>query len=200
MFVTCLLLYYRRDSFSKLPCSKLLLFIHGSVVRIGLLWPVRQLWFAFYCHAVILSASQFDDHDCEMYGQWRMWFACYCHDAIVWIELLWAIFLLLSWRDFFSKLFVWWSWLWNVVWPLYNVICLLLSWRNCFDRVVVASEAIMIGLLLSWRDSRTQQVVCLMIMTVKWNDYWIVMASSAIVICLWRRDYFSKLPCQRSWL
>ena len=30
------------------------------------------------------------------------------------------------------------------------------------------SEAIMIGLLLSWRDSRTQQVVCLMIMTVKW--------------------------------
>ena len=47
MFVTCLLLYYRRDSFTKLPCSKLLLFIHGSVVGIG-------------------ASCLFDDHDCEM--------------------------------------------------------------------------------------------------------------------------------------
>ena len=64
--------------------------------------------------------------------------------------------LLLSWRDSFSKLSAWWSWLWNILWPLYNAICLLLSWRNCLDRVVVAGEAIMIGLLLSWCDSRSK--------------------------------------------
>ena len=49
-----------------------------------------------------------------------------------------------------------WSWLWNIVWPLYNVICLLLLLRNCLDRVVVAGEAIMIGLLMSWRHSRSK--------------------------------------------
>ena len=39
----------------------------GGAVWRRLLWPVRQSWFACYCHDVILSAScLFDDRDCEM--------------------------------------------------------------------------------------------------------------------------------------
>ena len=62
----------------------------GEAVRRRLLWPVRQSWFACYCHDAILSASfLFDDRDCDMlYGQGRMQFACYCHDGIVEIKLL----------------------------------------------------------------------------------------------------------------
>ena len=103
--VICLLLSWR-DSLSKVSVwwswlwnavwsvkNKICLLLSWRVVKIELLWPVRQLWFACYCHGVILSAScLFDDHDCEMlYGQWRMSFACYYHDGIIWIELLWPV-------------------------------------------------------------------------------------------------------------
>ena len=84
--VICLLLSWR-DSLSKVSVwwswlwnavwsvkNKICLLLSWRVVKIELLWPVRQLWFACYCHGVILSAScLFDDHDCEMlYGQWRL--------------------------------------------------------------------------------------------------------------------------------
>ena len=103
--VICRLLSWR-DSLSKVSVwwswlwnavwsvkNKICLLLSWRVVKIELLWPVRQLWFACYCHGVILSAScLFDDHDCEMlYGQWRMSFACYYHDGIIWIELLWPV-------------------------------------------------------------------------------------------------------------
>ena len=103
--VICRLLSWR-DSLSKVSVwwswlwnavwsvkNKICLLLSWRVVKIELLWPVRQLWFACYCHGVILSASSlFDDHDCEMlYGQWRMSFACYYHDGIIWIELLWPV-------------------------------------------------------------------------------------------------------------
>ena len=65
-----------------------------------------------------------------------------------------VVCLLLSWRDFFHQIMclmimtVKYS-----TWPAKNVIFLLLSWRNYWDRTVMASEAIVICLLLSWRDS-----------------------------------------------
>ena len=172
MFVTCLLLYYRRDSFTKLPCSKLLLFIHGSVVRIGLLWPVRQLWFSFYCHAVILSASQFDDHDCEMYGHCIMSFACYCHDGIVSIELLWPVRQL--WLACYchgvilerSKLSVWWSWLWNemtieLLWPVRQL------WFAC-DGVIISASCLVNG--HDFRNIWPVRRVTLLLLLFVW--YW----------------------------
>ena len=128
-----------------------------------------------------------------------------------------VICLLLSWRDSLSKVSVWWSWLWNVVWPAKNVICLLLSWRSCLDRIVMASETIVIYPLLSWRDSfsklsvwwswlwniawSVKNVICLLLSWRNCLDR-IVMASEAIVICLilsWR-DSFSKLSARWSWL
>ena len=68
-------------------------FYLGGAVRRRLLWPMRQSWFACYCHDVILSENcLFDDRDCEMlYGQRRMQFACYCHDGIVEIKLFWPV-------------------------------------------------------------------------------------------------------------
>ena len=114
---------------------------------------------------------------------------------------------ILSWRDSFSKLSVRWSWLWNVVWSVKNVICLLLSWRNYLDRVVMASEAIVMCLLLSWRDSFSKlsawwswlwnvvrpvkNVLCLLL---SWRNCFdeVVVARKAIVICLLlsSRDFF----------
>ena len=43
-----------------------------------LLWPVRQLWLACYCHGVILATScLFHDHECEMlYGQFARYVIC----------------------------------------------------------------------------------------------------------------------------
>ena len=128
-----------------------------------------------------------------------------------------VICLLLSWRDSLSKVSVWWSWLWNVVWPVKNVICLLLSWRNCLDRNVIASETIVICLLLLWRDSfrklsvwwswlwnvvwPVKNVVCLLLSWRNCLDK-IDRASEAIVICLllsWRNS-FSKVSVWWSWL
>ena len=68
-------------------------YCHDGIVEIKLLWPMRQVWLAYYCHRVILSAScLFDDRNCEMlYSQLRMRFACYCHDGIVEVKLLWLM-------------------------------------------------------------------------------------------------------------
>ena len=120
---------------------------------------MRQLWFACYCHGVISSAScLFDDHDWNIAWSVKNVICLLlsrrnCLDRIVMASETIVIYLLLSWRDSFSKLSVWWSWLWNIAWSVKNVICLLLSWRNCLDRIVMASEAIVICLILSWRDS-----------------------------------------------
>ena len=48
----------------------LLVIVMTELLKIKLLWPVRQVWLADYCHGAILSASGlFDDHDCAMlYG------------------------------------------------------------------------------------------------------------------------------------
>ena len=48
----------------------LLVIVMTELLKIKLLWPVRQVWLADYCHGSILSASGlFDDHDCAMlYG------------------------------------------------------------------------------------------------------------------------------------
>ena len=68
-------------------------YCQDKIVEIKLLWPIRQLWLAYYGHGVILSAScLFDDRDCSMlYGQRRMQFACYCHEGIVEIKWFWPI-------------------------------------------------------------------------------------------------------------
>ena len=40
-------------------------YCHDGIVEIKLLWPIRQVWLAYYCHGVILSVNGlFDDHDC----------------------------------------------------------------------------------------------------------------------------------------
>ena len=67
---------------------------HDGIVEIKLLWPMRQVWLAYYCHGVILSASGlFDDHDCQCCmarEACNLSAGCY-HDGIAWIKMLWPV-------------------------------------------------------------------------------------------------------------
>ena len=48
----------------------LLVIVITELLKIKLLWPMRQVWLADYCHgAILLASGLFDDHDCAMlYG------------------------------------------------------------------------------------------------------------------------------------
>ena len=101
--------------------------------------------------------------------------------------------------------------------PLCMRLVILMFWLRASILSIVNSEAIVICLLLSWRDSfsklslrwswlwnvvwSVKNVICLLISWRNCLDR-VVMASEAIVICLllsWR-DSFSKLSARWSWL
>ena len=70
-----------------------------------LLWPMKQLGFAHYCHGLILSAScLFDDNDCQML-ECNLLVIVRTELFVVVSETI-VICLLLSWRESFNKLSV----------------------------------------------------------------------------------------------